>query len=198
LQIAENTLIIGIKNGDKSAFESLFKLYYSSLCAYANNYVKDVDVSEEIVQELFFQIWQKRETLNIQTSFKSYLFRSVHNSCLNNIKHQNIQQIHVEHSLYQQSVNLHEFSDPLETSELQTKIRDTIDKLPKERRKIFLMIRFDNLKYAEVAEKLCISVKTVENQMGSALKFMRDELKEYLPIIILMFFINYFINIFFE
>ena len=78
---------------------------------------------------------------------------------------------------------------------MQNKIREAIDKLPKERKKIFLMIRFDNLKYAEVAEKLSISVKTVENQMGSALRFLREELKEYLPLII-AFVINYLILFF--
>ena len=184
-------LIAQIKAGDKSAFESVFKLYYSSLCAYAFNFISDTDTAEEIVQELFFQIWQKRDALNIQTSFKSYLFRSVHNSCLNAIKHKNIQQKHIEQTLHEQSKNAHEFSDALVVSELQAKIRRTIDKLPKERRKIFLMIRYDNLKYAQVAAQLNISVKNVENQMGSALRMMRDELKEYLPLLVLG--INYLI-----
>ena len=186
MQIAENILIEQIKNGDKNAFETIFKTYYSHLCAYANKFVADIDDSEEIVQEIFFQLWQKRDEINILTSFKSYLFRSVHNSCLNYIKHKNIQQKHIEHTLYEQKDNSIEFTDSIETSELQNKIRMTIDKLPTERKKIFLMIRFDNLKYAEVAEKLNISIKTVENQMGSALKFMRNELKEYLPILILL------------
>jgi RNA polymerase sigma-70 factor, ECF subfamily len=189
LQIAENILIEQLKKGDKGAFESVFKSYYSQLCAYANKFVTDMDDSEEIVQELFFQIWQKRDDLNILTSFKSYLFRSVHNSCLNYIKHKNIQQKHIEHSLYEQANTLYEFSDAIDTNELQNRIRQAIDKLPKERKKVFLMIRYDNLKYAEVAEKLSISVKTVENQMGSALKFMREELKEYLPVLIMIAFI---------
>ena len=184
MQTPENILVEQIKKGDKAAFEMLFKSHYSQLCAYANRFIDDLDECEEIVQEVFFQIWQKQSDFNILTSFKSYLFRAVHNSCLNYIKHKNIQQKHVEHSLNQQSENLYEFTDSMEISELQNQIRTSIDKLPTERKKIFLMIRFDNLKYAEVAEKLSISIKTVENQMGSALKFLRNELKDYLPTII--------------
>lgn len=194
LQIAENILIEQIKNGNKSAFESIFKTYYSHLCSYANKFVNDIDNSEEIVQEIFFQLWQKRNNLIIQTSFKSYLFRSVHNSCLNHIKHNNIKQKHIENTIYEQDNNSQDFIDNIETNELQNKIRITIDKLPNERKKIFLMIRFENLKYAEVAAKLNISIKTVENQMGSALKFMRNELKDYLPIIIFLA-INFITNI---
>lgn len=189
MQTEENIIAEQIKKGDKNAFESVFKTYYSQLCAYANKFVTDIDDSEEIVQEIFFQVWQKREDLNILISLKSYLFRSVHNSCLNFIKHKNIQQKHVEHSLYEQTNQSYKFPDTIETSELQNKIRIAIDKLPAERKKIFLMIRFDNLKYLEVAAKLSISVKTVENQMGSALKFMREELKDYLPALIVFGFI---------
>lgn len=185
MQTEENIIAEQIKKGDKNAFESLFKTYYSQLCAYANKFVTDIDDSEEIVQEMFYQVWQKREDLNILISLKSYLFRSVHNSCLNYLKHKNIQQKHVERSLYEQANQSYKFPDSIETSELQNKIRIAIEKLPTERKKIFLMIRYDSLKYSEVAAKLGISVKTVENQMGSALKFMREELKDYLPALIL-------------
>ncbi|MEI7595325.1 MAG: RNA polymerase sigma-70 factor [Bacteroidota bacterium] len=186
MQTPENILVEKLIKGDKTAFEALFKMYYSFLCAYANKIINDVDDSEEIVQETFFQIWQKRDNIDIQTSFKSYLFRSVHNSCLNFIKHKNIKQKHIDYSLYEQANSSLDFSDALDASELQTQIRIAIDKLPTERKKIFLLIRFDSLKYAEVAEKLSISIKTVENQMGSALKFLRNELKDYLPTIIIV------------
>lgn len=184
MQTPENILVEQLRKGNKDAFEKLFKMHYSQLCAYANKFIDDLDECEEIVQDVFFQIWQKHTDFNILTSLKSYLFRAVHNSCLNYIKHKNIKQKHVEHSLNQESKNPHEFTDTMDVNELQNQIRLSIDKLPTERKKIFLMIRFENLKYAEVAEKLSISIKTVENQMGSALKFLRNELKDYLPTII--------------
>lgn len=193
MQITENILIEKIKNGDKTAFESIFKSYYNQLCSYANKFVKDIDNCEEIVQEIFFQIWQNKNKIVIQTSLKSYLFRSVHNSCLNYIKHKNIEQKHIESTLFENKNSSQDFIDILESNELHDKIRITIYKLPPERKKIFLMIRFENLKYIEVAEKLNISIKTVENQMGSALKFMRNELKEYLPMLILLS-INFIYN----
>lgn len=188
MQIADDILVKQIKNGDKNAFESIFKHYYSHLCAYANKFVQDIDESEEIVQEVFFQIWQKRENLDIKSAFKSYLFRAVRNSCLNNIKHKNIQIKHQDYTLHNNEGNQTEFEDKLETNELEERIRIAIDKLPTERKKIFLMIRFEELKYKEVAEKLSISTKTIENQMGKALKFMREELKDYLPVFILIAF----------
>ena len=77
--------------------------------------------------------------------------------------------------------------DWMDGNELQDKITETIEKLPPERKKVFVMSRFDNLKYKEIAEKLDISVKTVENQMGKALKFLREELKDFLPLLIFLF-----------
>ena len=136
-----------IKSGDKSAFELFFKMHYGSLCSYANNFVNDKDSAEEIVQEIFYQIWQKYEDINITSSFESYVYRSVHNVCLNFIKHKNIQQKHPEFTIKQNQNTNNEFSDVLEVNELQKKIRESIDNLPPERKKIFLMIRYENLKY---------------------------------------------------
>jgi RNA polymerase sigma-70 factor (ECF subfamily) len=184
LDTTEQILIEQIKRGDKHAVEVIFKAYYRPLCGYANKILTDIDVAEEIVQEMFFQLWQKREDLPVIVSLKSYLYRSVHNACLNDIKHKKVEQKHSDHVHYVQENNVEDFVDLAETTELQEKIRIAIDKLPTERKKIFIMIRYEELKYSEVAEKLGISIKTVENQMGSALKLMRQELKDYLPIIL--------------
>ncbi len=172
---------------DKALFEELFKLHYSNLCAYANNFLKEIDAAEEVVQEVLYKLWVNREKLEINTSLQSYLFRAVRNSCLNVIKHVNIREdykIHNERSI-ELDQGTHE--DEVIVSELELKIRETIDQLPLERRKIFIMSRYDGLKYREIADKLNISVKTVENQMGSALKFLRDQLKDYLPWLIIFF-----------
>jgi len=192
---SENELLELIRNGNKSAFEHIFRMHYSDLCAYANKFLCDTDAAEEIVQELFFQFWQKREELSINSSLKSYLFRAVHNSSLNCIKHKNIRLKYKEKVMYENHDVFYEQQGFSEINELQGKIKTAIDKLPLERKKVFIMNRFDELTYKEVAEKLGISVKTVENQMGKALKFLREELKDYLYLLIFLY-MELFFNIF--
>ena len=172
---------------DIAGFEQLFKSNYPNLCAYANLFVNDPDAAEDVVQEVFFKLWKNRAELEIQTNLKSYLFRAVRNGCMNLIEH-----IQVRDSykiLNEEDIKDAEsrYIDEAIVSELEQRIRETIDKLPTERRKIFIMSRFDGLKYREIADRLGISVKTVENQMYQALKFLRDNLVDYLPLLILIF-----------
>jgi RNA polymerase sigma-70 factor (ECF subfamily) len=169
-----------IRMGDKNAFESVFKTYYQNMCSYANQIVADLNISEEIVQEIFFQLWEKREFLFIETSLKSYLFKAVHNSCLNYIKHNKIKLAYSQHFIHdnKSTFGSHYYMD--ESNELQGLIVQAIEKLPPERKKIFMMIRYEERKYKEVAEMLGISVKTVENQMGKAMQFLREALKKYI------------------
>lgn len=180
-------LFVEVKKGNKAAFEKLFREFYSHLCAYANTFVKDIDASQDLVQEFLFHIWEIKAELPLDVPVKAYLFKSVHNRCLNLIKHEQVKSKHQEQTFldfkdnyYEEGGNGHE--------ELHDKIRQTIDKLPPERRKVFIMHRYDELKYKEIAEKLNISIKTVENQIGKALAFLRDELKDYLPLILLLIF----------
>ncbi|MDA3890996.1 MAG: RNA polymerase sigma-70 factor [Salinivirgaceae bacterium] len=189
-QVAANT---AFKIIDKAQFEELFNKHYSNLVAYGNNFLKDIEASEEVVQEVLFKLWTNRETLEITSSINSYLFRAVRNSCLNVIKHVNIREDYKEHNERVIQMEEGSYEDEVIVSELEEKIRESIDQLPIERRKIFIMSRYDGLKYREIAEKLGISVKTVENQMGSALKFLRIELREYMPWLIL-FFSHFFKN----
>lgn len=192
----EVQLCESIRQGDKNSFEYVFRTYYGNLCQYASQILTDKDASEEVVQELFYQLWQKRAAFQVTTSLKSYLFRAVHNSCLNYIKHHKIKETYVQH--YQQensgiAVNQHQ---AIELKELQSRISRAVEMLPPERRKVFMMIRYEERKYKEVAELLGISVKTVENQMGKAMQSLRVALKDYLPVIsaviinILHFFYN--------
>ena len=173
--------------GNVKDFEGLFRIHYSALCAYANMYLNDVDASEDMVQEMFMKLWKNREGLEIRTSLKSYLFRAVRNACLNMISHINIREEYKKHHAVEVSEDEKNFTDESIVSELEDKIRKTIDSLPVERRKVFVLSRFEGLKYKEIAEKLNISVKTVENQMSKALKFLRENLVDYLPIILLIF-----------
>ncbi len=183
-----STAAQGFRIIDKAAFEALFRAHYSKLCAYANTFVKDQHASEEIVQEIMFRIWVNRDSLQITTSIESYLFRAVRNSSMNLLKHVEVREDYKVWNETMGPASENSLEDHLIVSELEKKIREAIDALPMERRKVFIMSRYDQLTYAEIAKKLCISVKTVENQMGKALKTLREELADYLPWLILFFF----------
>jgi RNA polymerase sigma-70 factor (ECF subfamily) len=172
----------------RADFEALFRTHYSALCSYANGFLKDVDASEEVVQEMMFRLWTGRESLVINSSLKSYLYRSVRNGCLNVLKHLDVRE---EYKSFRERENVdsqRSQEDEMIISELEVRIREAIDRLPVERRKVFILSRYDGMSYNKIAEKLGISIKTVENQMGKALKTLREELSDYLPWLFLFFF----------
>jgi RNA polymerase sigma-70 factor, ECF subfamily len=174
-----------VKKGDKKAFEIIFRDYYSHLCAYANTFVKDIDAAQDLVQEFLFHIWEIKAELPSNVPVKAYLFKSIQNRCFNLLKHEQVKGKYQVQTFQEYKESYFEETST-ENEELHDKIRRTIDKLPPERRKVFIMHRYDELKYKEIAEKLNISIKTVENQIGKALVFLRDELKDYLPLLILL------------
>ena len=177
---------------NRTDFETLFNAHYSRLCSYAYNFLKEEEGSEEVVQEVFFKLWIHRHDIRIESSMESYLFRAVRNSSLNLIKHINIREKYKEHNRQEIEYSERLENDPMNASELELKIRSSIDLLPEQRRKIFILSRYEQLKYKEIADKLGISVKTVENQMGKALQFLRKELADYLPLLLLFF--HHFFN----
>ena len=134
-----------------------------------------------------FKIWSHRETLVIDTSLKSYLFRAVRNGCMNVMKHLKIREEYKSWREHEGEDIRRSKEDEIIASELEQKIREAIDGLPLERRKVFIMSRYDGLTYSQISLKQGISIKTVENQMGKALKTLREELRDYLPWILLFF-----------
>ena len=173
----EKALFENIQKGNKNAFEQLFRSYYGYLCAFATKIIEDEIAAEEIVQDFFVKFWEKRVDLKIETSLKNYLFRSVKNLCLNHIKHNNIRTQYAKHVIYEAKNS--SYKDNFIEPDLAKKVEQSIRSLPEKRRKIFRMSREEGLKYREIAEKLKISVKTVEAQMGLAIKTLRDKLKDY-------------------
>jgi RNA polymerase sigma-70 factor (family 1) len=168
-----------LKTGDFRLFESLFREYYRPLVVYAMKYVRDVDAAREIVQEFFVHLYEKRNTLVIDTSLKSYFYRSVYNSCINYISHMEMRTRHLK-KLAMQSEN--EFSDnQIATIELQNRIYKSIEEMPAQCRRIFKMNRFEGLRNEQIAEKLGISKRTVETQISKALKILRKKLADYFP-----------------
>lgn len=169
---------------DAHEYEIVFRQYYESLCHYANMWMKDMDAAEEIVQNTFVRLWEKKASLKIESSLKSYLYKSVYHAALNEIKHQNVKNkyINMQHS----EEPIHEMRSDAQVKDLEQRIDAALQKLPEQCRLIFQMSRFRELKYREIAEVLNISVKTVENQMGKALKIMRTNLSDYLSILLLV------------
>ncbi len=174
----EEIIVSRLINKDKRAFELVFNQYFNIMVLYANRFMDTREEAEEITQEVFVKFWEKCDTLSPDSSVKSYLYRSVHNSCLNAIKHEKVKDGYKQHvinfleSSYQESI---EESDP---DAIRQRIHDEIDKLPPRCSEIFKLSRFDGLKYQEIADHLEISVKTVEVQMGKALKVLRETLKD--------------------
>jgi RNA polymerase sigma-70 factor, ECF subfamily len=186
VELAVEQLITTLKAGDLTAFEMLFRTYYQPLCNYAYTFVQDRDEAEEIVQSTFLNIWEKRESLSIHTGVKPYLYAMVRNACLNLIKHEKIKQQHAAMEMAVAERSVESVARTVMASELETKIYQAMDHLPEQCRLIFKLSRFEELKYAEIAQQLDISVKTVENQMGKALRIMREQLKDYLPLLIIL------------
>ena len=167
-----------LKEGDEPAFKALFQKYYSALCHFARQFLHDSEMAEETVQELFVHIWEKRQSLNIETSVKLYFFRSIRNQCLNQLQHQKIRQQYASKMME----SAHQEIDPEQSYlevDLMNRIEKSIGSLPPKRQEIFRLSREQGLKYKEIADELNISVKTVEAQMGLALKHLRDQLKDF-------------------
>lgn len=178
--ITENTRQLSFDN--LKSFEALFRQYYQMLCTYALRFVKDPDTAEEIVQDLFYKLWEKRAELQINTSVKSYLYSAVHNRCLKFIEHRNVETKYRNYYLLHESEIDNEPGDSASISELQGVIENTLNALPERCSRIFRLNRFEGLKYHEIALKLSISVKTVEANMGKALKLLRKNLKNYVEV----------------
>lgn len=192
MDLPEQQQIEALVAGDITAFEMIFRTYYQPLCNYAYTFLQDKENAEEIVQSTFLSVWEKRETLSIRAGVKPYLYAMVRNACLNVIKHEKIKQ---KHAVEELAVGVHSYdsvSHTLAGSELELKIQQAMEQLPEQCRLVFKLSRFEELKYAEIADQLNISVKTVENHMGKALKIMREQLKDYLPLLIVL--MNGFLN----
>lgn len=188
---SDNILLKRLASGDKQSFEVLFNRYYVRLCVYAQKFLYQKDVSEQVVLDVFHKLWQKRKSLSVHTSLKSYLFTSVHHASIDFLRKskenkQSTQLDAYEPGTYDFAVDENCLSSLIE-KELAEEIENAITELPTDCRKIFLLSREKNSTYKEIAEELEISVKTVETQMGRALKKLREKLSKHLSI--LLFFI---------
>lgn len=183
-QVEQTEIIAALNIGDLNTFEMLFKNYYQPLVSYGRTFVQDLDEAEDIVQQTFISFWEKRKEIQVQTSARAMLYASVQNACLNRIKHLKVRKKYQEQP-FENTVSTENPAHALHAKELEEKIAETIESLPPQCAVIFKLSRYEGLKYQEIADQLQLSVKTVENQMGKALKILREQLANYLPLFVL-------------
>ena len=157
----------------KKSFESTFKAYYPNLVAFAYKYIPDINICEDLVQELFIDLFEKKDQLRIKNSVKPYLFQSMHNRCISYLRKQKT--IEKNESQIKLS-DYDEFRDTLVEVEFEYKVYQEINKLPEKCREIFMLSRFEDFSNEEIAQKLKISKRTVETQVSKALKILRESL----------------------
>ncbi|NLE34262.1 MAG: RNA polymerase sigma-70 factor [Bacteroidales bacterium] len=175
---SDSEIIGRIRQGDKQEFEKLFRSSYVSLVRYAKTLVRDHDTAEEIVQDLFFRLWQDRQKMKIESSLNGYLFRSVYNRALHRIEHRKVVERHAGEMAAAASLSSEPVTETIYYNELQARVAGVLERLPERCRLIFRMSRFEGMKYNEIADKLAVSLKTVEADMGRALKEFRKALAE--------------------
>lgn len=177
----ENLVLLNrLKKGDKTSFTLLFTKYYKDLVNFSFSYTNDIQESEELVQDVFVRIWENRQSLQITTSLKSYLLKSVQNRCIDLIRHRNIQKKY-RISILEDPVLFETSTDHYVLhSELEIRLNDALQMIAEEYSKPFRMSRFEGLKYDVIAEELKVSVRTVEVRIAKALQLLREELKDFL------------------
>ena len=177
---SERDLQDRIRAGEEGAFDAVFRAHYAHLVRMAESIIRERALAEEIAQEVLLELWRRRESLEVQQTFRAYLIRSTRNRALNHIRHQRIVEREAS-SAALESRSSPSAEDEVLGVELEQAVRDAIGGLPENCREVFLLSREQGLKYAEIAAVLGISIKTVEKRMGQALSELRQRLAPWLP-----------------
>ena len=179
-------LLSAVQRGDQKAFDTLFRRYYPMLCAYGHRFV-ELEDAEEIVEDSLLWIWENRETLVIESSLNSYLFKMVYRRALNKLAHIDATQ-RADTRFYEEMQEMLQDMDYYQIEELAKRIEDAVAALPESYREAFVMHRFRDMSYKEIAETLGVSPKTIDYRIQQALKQLRVDLKDYLPLLLPLLF----------
>ena len=175
----DRELLERVRAGDEAAYDTVFRTWYALLVRVAGALLRDTDAAEEVVQDVMVELWRRRHVMDAGTTLRAYLLRAVRNRSLNHLRHLKVRRdttVDVE-ALYDEPVSS---DQPVVAKELGEAVRIALDELPPRCREVFDLSRVHGLKYAEIAETLGISQKTVEAQMGKALRVLRERLAEWL------------------
>ncbi len=178
----EAFLVQGLKQRDKIVFDYIFNYYYSGLCTFCLQYLNDKDAVEDLVQDFFVSLWMESSELHIKVSLKSFLFASVKNRCLDNLKHSKVREKYQNFILFGNNKGESSVDFYYAETELRQAIQASMAKLPPRCREIFELSRQNGLSNQEISDKLSISKRTVELQITNSLKILRLELAEFLPL----------------
>ncbi|GAA4304665.1 RNA polymerase sigma-70 factor [Aestuariibaculum suncheonense] len=170
-----NDLLCDFKKGNKVAFKKIYVLYYQDLCCWINSYTKDKDLAEDLVQNAFLKLWEQRGKLAINDNIKSYLFKLVYNSFLDKIRRDNIFNKKIEEIRYSHIIASMDEDQDIQEKRLNI-LKQSIDDLPKKCKEVFILSKYDGLKYQQIADQLGISKNTVEVQISKAYKILRKSL----------------------
>ena len=176
---SELELLARIASGDRGAFEQLFREHYAALVRFGEGLLRSRELAEDTVQEVLLNLWRQRETVRVDDSLRAYLYRAVRNRALNHIRNERVRREAVPQIVRETREAAGADAGLVET-ELEAAVRAAIAELPPRCREVFELSRVRGLKYAEIAETLGISIKTVETQMGRALKSLRERLGDIL------------------
>lgn len=179
-------LLSAVQRGDQKAFDTLFRRYYPMLCAYGHRFV-ELEDAEEIVEDSLLWIWENRETLVIESSLNSYLFKMVYRRALNKLAHIDATQ-RADTRFYEEMQEMLQDTDYYQVEELIRRIEEAVAALPESYREAFVMHRFRDMSYKEIAETLGVSPKTIDYRIQQALKQLRTDLKDYLPLLLPLLF----------
>lgn len=179
-------LLSAVQRGDQKAFDTLFRRYYPMLCAYGHRFV-ELEDAEEIVEDSLLWIWENRKTLVIESSLNSYLFKMVYRRALNKLAHIDATQ-RADTRFYEEMQEMLQDTDYYQIEELAKRIEDAVAALPESYREAFVMHRFRDMSYKEIAETLGVSPKTIDYRIQQALKQLRVDLKDYLPLLLPLLF----------
>lgn len=184
--MTEELLIRQVRQGDEEAYELIFRRYFKVLSVYAMSYLKDIEIAQDITQDVFVKLYESKESLQIHTSLKSFLYTTIRNRCLDYIKINRIHHDHKEIIKHQLAGTDVDKSDAVLKAELQEKIYEAINQLPEQRQKIFKLSRIDGKSNQEIATLLNLTKRTVETHISNALKNMKAALAEYLTLIVIL------------
>ena len=187
-QQSDNQLSKAVKNSDSGAFKILFYRYYESLYSFFWNRTQSGELAKDFVQDVFTRLWQHRDNLNPELSIKSYIFRTAQNILIDFFRKKKTQPVS-----HEELIKNEPSENPSGLYDLEESVVKAISELPDDLRMVFLLNRFDGLKYKEIAESLNISIKTVESRMSKTLKILRQSL-DYLLLLLILLYITYYFN----